>query len=330
MTKYKKLLGIGALCIICTFQAFGQGCSDAGFCTMGAMRPSQIYTRKINFKLRAVEFNYYSGSTTLTPRVSAATVDFTFGINDKTSMQVKVPYVWIDGSLGNTAGVGDLSISFTRNIFSNEKYHINATIGGKIPTTNSDQDENVNEEFISDGIPTNQDLPMYYQTSLGSYDIVAGASLISKKWMFATGIQIALSENENDFRYGHWQNYFDLNYLNEYDLSNNLKRGADFMIRAERAFHFSNVDIRLGILPIFRFTKDEILDVIPSSDTFNERIKVDGTTGLALTGLFNAAYHFNTKNSVKFMYGYKFVDRDVNPDGLTRDDVVSLAYVVRF
>ncbi len=325
-----KLLGVLILVIVCSYQTYSQGCSDAGFCTMGAMRPSQIYTRKINFKLRAMEFNYYTGSTSLTPRVSAATVDFTFGINEKTSMQVKVPYMWIDGSLGNTSGIGDLSLSFTRNIYSNERFHINATIGGKIPTNNSDVDENVNEEFISDGIPTNQDLPMYYQTSLGSYDIVAGASLISKKWMFATGIQIALNENENDFRYGHWQNYFDPNYLRDYDLANNLRRGADFMVRAERAFHFSNVDIRIGILPIFRFTKDEILDVDPNSDTFNERIKLDGTTGLALTGLFNAAYHFNTNNSVKFMYGLKFVERDVNPDGLTRDDVISLAYVIRF
>lgn len=330
MLRKLQLVVLVVLSMVCTLQTYGQGCSDAGFCTMGAMRPSQIYTRKINFKLRAVEFNYSTGSTPLTPRVNAATVDFTFGINDKTSMQVKVPYVWVNGSLGNTSGVGDLSLSFTRNIYSNEKFHINATLGGKIPTNNGDKDEDVNEEFISDGIPINQDLPMYYQTSLGSYDIVAGASMISKKWMFATGIQIALNENENDFRFGHWQNYFDPPYLRTYDLANNLKRGTDIMFRAERAFHFSNVDIRVGILPIFRITKDEILDVRASSDTFNERIKLDGTTGLALTGLLNAAYHFNANNSVKFLYGFKFVDRDVNPDGLTRDDVLSLAYVIRF
>ncbi|MEL7003963.1 MAG: hypothetical protein AAFN93_14670 [Bacteroidota bacterium] len=325
-----KLLGIMALLMACSYQNYGQGCSDAGFCTMGAMRPSQIYTRKINFKLREVEFNYSRSSTPLTPTISAATVDFTFGINDKTSMQVKVPYVWVDGSLGNTAGVGDLSVSFTRNVYSNEQFHINATLGGKIPTNNGDLDEDVNEEFISDGIPTNQDLPMYYQTSLGSYDIVGGGSLISKKWMFAAGFQIALTENQNDFRFGHWQNYFDPPYLRDYDLANDLKRGTDIMIRAERAFHFSNVDIRLGVLPIFRITEDEILDVNPASETFNERIKVDGTTGLALTSLLNVAYHFNAYNSVKLLYALKITDRDVNPDGLTRDDVFSLAYVIRF
>ena len=329
MGKFARFIVVLSLGMMCFYEGYSQGCSDAGFCSMGAMRPSQIYTRKINFKLRALEINYYTGSTTLSPRVSAATADFTFGINDLTSVQIKLPYMWIDGNLGSTSGLGDISVSFTRNIYSNEEFHINATLGGKIPTNDSDSDEGGILRWTTDGQP--HQLPMYYQTSLGSYDIVAGASLISKKWMFATGIQVALNENKNDFRFGHWLNYEDVEgYLLEHDLANNLKRGTDIMFRAERAFHFSNVDIRLGVLPIFRITKDEILDIRQSSPTFNERIKLDGTTGLALTGLFNAAYHFNTKHSVKFLYGFKFIDRDVNPDGLTRDDVASLAYVIRF
>ena len=41
--------------------SFGQGCSDAGFCSMGAMRPSQVYNKKINFKLKELEVGYYRG-----------------------------------------------------------------------------------------------------------------------------------------------------------------------------------------------------------------------------------------------------------------------------
>lgn len=305
----------------------GQGCSDAGFCSMGAMRPSQVYTRKLNFKLRALEFSYYNGKTTLTPKVKVATLDFTFGITEKTNFQVKVPYQWVKGNLGNTSGLADLSLSLTHNVYSTEKYHVNATLGFKIPTNNADKDENVNSEFLTDQSPdAKADLPMYYQTSLGTFDLVLGGSLITKEWMFAAGLQAPLSHsNENNFRHIEWVNYPDPNYLMDNPIATDLKRGTDVMVRAERAFHFSNLDIRLGVLPIFRISKDQIRDV-----NTGEYKKLDGTTGLALTTLLHVAYHFNTKHTVKFLYGKKLTDRELNPDGLTRDHVVSMSYVITF
>jgi hypothetical protein len=326
MLKF-KLLTTGFVGLLFVANSYGQGCSDAGFCTMGAMRPSQIYTKAINFKLRSAELTYGTAKTTLSPKIKVVTLDLNFGINEKTSFQIKLPYQWVNGNLGQTSGVSDISYSFTRNVHSTEKYHINATLGGKIPTNKSDLDSEVNAEHITTGLPsgTSTDLPMYYQTSLGSYDLVAGGSLISKKWMFAAGVQIALTENENDFRWGQWGNYPDNNYLEDNALANNLKRGTDIMLRVERAFHFSNVDIRLGVLPIYRITKDEVYNF-----NTDKREKVDKTTGLALTALLNVAYHFNTNHSIKLLYGKKLVDRDVNPDGLTRENVATLSYVVRF
>lgn len=320
----KKLLLLLFLVPV-SFYAQGQGCSDAGFCSMGAMRPSQVYTKAINFKLRALEFSYYKGETTLTPTVNAATLDFTFGINEKTNVQFKLPYQWVKGSLGETSGIADLSLSISRNLHSTDKYHINGTIGAKIPTNNGDIEDGANTEFFSDGV-SSTDLPMYYQTSLGTFDLVLGASLISKDWMFAAGLQAPLSHNnKNQFRWSDWSNYPSQDYLTSNFLATDLKRGTDVMVRAERAFHFSNLDIRLGLLPIFRITKDQIKDPVSG-----EYVKLEGTTGMALTALLNVAYHFNTKHSVKLLYGQKITDRDVNPDGLTRDNVISLGYVVTF
>ncbi|MCR9254272.1 MAG: transporter [bacterium] len=313
---------IVVLFFVSTSELLAQGCSDAGFCTMGAMRPAQVYNKKLNFKLRALAIDYYYGNTTLSPEINAVTADFTFGLSAKSSFQVKLPYVWVSGNLGETTGLGDISLSFTRNMYSSENFHINATLGAKIPTGKSDQ------EFSSEN--GSGDLPMYYQTSLGSYDAIAGMSMISRKWMFATGIQIALTENENDFRWGEWSGYPSQSYLLDHALANNLKRGVDVMFRVERTFLYSKFDFRLGLLPIFRVTKDEILDIIPGSPTNGERIKVEGTTGLAMSGIAGAAYHFNTKNSLKLTYGVKIDQRDVNPDQLTRDWITSVAYVIRF
>ena len=324
--KVHQLLLTG-LIIFSAQSVFAQGCSDAGFCTMGAMKPSQVYTRKINFKLRSAELSYGRAKTTLSPVITAVTADLTFGLNEKTSFQFKLPYYWVSGNLGETSGLSDISYSFTRNMYSTEKFHINATLGGKIPTNKSDLDSEVEQQFLSDGLAAgaSTDLPMYYQTSLGSWDVVAGGSYISQKWMFATGIQIALTENENEFRWSQWQNYPSESYLNSHPHAINLKRGVDVMLRAERAFHFSKWDIRAGLLPIFRVTKDERTNAMTGA-----REKVDGSTGMALTAIASVAYHFNTNNSATLLYGHKITDREVNPDGLTRHNVMSIGYVVRF
>src|SRR5436190_19795293 len=80
---------------------FAQGCSDAGFCTMGAMKPDQPFNKKIELKLRSMEVSFYRGTTTFTPIVYVATADMNFSLNAKTSFQVKLPYQAVQRRLSN-------------------------------------------------------------------------------------------------------------------------------------------------------------------------------------------------------------------------------------
>jgi hypothetical protein len=299
--------------------AFSQGCSDAGFCTMGAMKPDQTYSKKIDFKLRSFELNYYHGKSTLTPVITMYNAEMNFGINSNYSFQLKVPYQIVEGKLGNTKGVGDLSFSLSRGISLKKGYNLGLTLGGKIPTGKSDI-EVENSPFGSG------DLPMYYQISLGTYDMVAGASIINDKWLFATGIQIPLiHQNENDFRWGKWPDYPKPAYINKYPLSNDLKRGTDVMLRAERNFRFINFNAGTGLLAIYRVSKDEIYNF-----KTDERVELDNTTGLVLNWLVNFGYNFNINHSIKLIGGLKLKDRKMNPDGLSRKHVISTSYVYRF
>ncbi|MEQ9303090.1 MAG: hypothetical protein RJQ14_04175 [Marinoscillum sp.] len=315
-----RLFFTSLILMICS-KAISQGCSDAGFCTMGAMKPDQAYSKKIDFKLRSLELNYYRGESLLTPVITMLTADMTFGLNDFYSIQIKAPYQMVDGNLGQTAGLGDLSISASRTIPLSNGHAIGITLGGKIPSGKSDI-ENRDTEFGVGG-----DLPMYYQLSLGTYDLVMGASYINEKWLFATGLQApVIHQNQNDFRWGQWADYPDFEgYLKDYTLANDLKRGSDVMLRAERNFRFINYNFGIGALAIYRITKDEVYN-------FNEdrREKLDGTTGLAFNMLANFGYNFSVNHSIKLIYGHKFVDREVNPDGLTRHSVTSVSYVYRF
>jgi len=186
-----------ALVIFClahlSFPAFPQGCSDAGFCTMGAMKPDQTYNKKIALRLRTVELSFYRGTTTLTPVIYVATADLNFTLNPKNTFQVKIPYQHVEGRLAKTSGMSDFSICFTRNLYASDRFDLNLSLGGKIPSNRSDFS-------TSEG----NALPMYYQTSLGTYDLISGISLINRKWLFATGIQIPLNGNNNHFDWHRW------------------------------------------------------------------------------------------------------------------------------
>lgn len=300
-----------------------QGCSDAGFCTMGAMKPDQPFNKKINFKLRSIEVSYYRGQSTLTPVITVANIDASIGVTNNLGVQIKIPYQWTDGNFGKTSSLGDLSFSATQRLLDKEKFDLNASIGFKVPTNSSDIKSSGARHPLSEG----KVLPMYYQTSLGSYDIIAGGSLISSKWLLATGIQAALTANNNTFKWGDWNPpvYPNQEYVQEYDRATKLKRGADVMLRVERNFRFSNFSFNIGALAIYRITKDQIQDLNTA-----EYVKLDNTTGLAFTLLNSFTYQFDTSNSLKIAYGHKITDREVNPDGLTRKNVLIIAYGFRF
>lgn len=305
--------------IICTIilllfshSIFSQGCSDAGFCTMGAMKPDQPFNKKIEVKLRSIELSFYRGTTNLTPVIYVASADLNFSLNGKTSLQIKLPFQAVQGRLANTSDLGDISLCLTRNLYKSEQFDINFSLGGKIPTNKSNKE--------TDGLP----LPMYYQTSLGTYDFIAGISFISRNWLFATGIQHPFNSNENQFLWSAWNGTSEEAYINKYNQAKGLKRGTDVMVRIERNWRFSRLNFSAGLLPIFRINNDEI------SQLNGDRVHPQGAKGLAMSAICTVGYGFNVKSGVKLLLGHKIVQRDNNPDGLTREFVSTLGYYHRF
>jgi hypothetical protein len=290
---------------------------------MGAMKPDQPFNKKIKVKLRSMELSFYRGTTTLTPIVYVATADMNFSLNRKTTFQLKVPFQHVEGRLAKTSSLSDLSLCFTRNIYSSDQFDLNLSVGGKIPTNNSDFSD-------SEGNP----LPMYYQTSLGTWDLISGLSLINKHWLIATGIQLPLNENKNNFDWHRWdQNSSDLDYVKEYPNATHLKRGTDVMLRVERNFRFSRLNFSVGLLPIYRITPDVYTSFSGSRisrKTLNGIEVGDKAVGLALSWITTIGYNFNVRSGIKMLIGHKVRQREYSPDGLTRELVTSFTYIYRF
>jgi hypothetical protein len=295
-------------------KGLSQGCSDAGFCTMGAMRPNQHYSSKTSLKLRSVDFSQYIGFTKFGDIILNYTLDANVSIGNRNTFQVKLPYQFVYGSLANTNGTGDVSLSFTRNIIAKPRYQINASVGTKIPTM-------VPNLKSADDRP----LPMYYQTSLGTYDIIAGISFITRNWLIATGYQQALNHVSNEFTWGAWSTSEHKEKSLDYPVSKDVLRGKDIMLRVERNFRSTKFNTYIGLLGIYRITEDEVFSV-PDKKILPKK----GTDGLALTGLMGVGYNISTKVTIKAMVGAKITNRVINPDGLSRDFVQTLGIEYKF
>ena len=295
------------------YYANSQGCSDAGFCTMGAMKPNQNF-RKFKAKVVSVELGQYYGYTKFQTHVFTSYIDVNIGLGTKTSMQVKIPYTVVRGELGSAHSFSDISFSATRNVVRKDKYQINVTVGGKIPTNNGNLPSNIYDHKV---------MPMYYQTSLGTYDIVSGGSLITKKWLFAAGYQQPLNSNKNTFSHQLWTGEDPA--ATEYPNTINLKRGNDVMVRVERNFRSSKFNGYVGLLPIWRINKDVATDPVTGA-----RVTEPGSDGLTLNGLTGVGYNLSARSSLKFLFAYAIHSRPHNPDGLSRIFVSTISYEIRF
>jgi hypothetical protein len=286
---------------------------------MGAMKPDQKFNKGLQVKLRSLELSHYVARDKFEDAIMATTADLNVGIGKDYTFQFKIPYMVVLSRLTNTHGVGDISLSLSRNIVNQENFQINGTIGAKIPTGKSDVRS-------SEGLP----LPMYLQPTLGTFDLVAGASFLSRGWLVAVGVQQPLAHtNDNQFLWEEWEGNPKFNTAFPFPQSRGLRRQADVMLRIEKNIRFSKFNVHIGLLEIHRFKEDKVLlkDLETGQDIERE---VAGSNGSALSLIVGGTYHFNTKSAIKLIFGDRLLQRDKNPDGLSREQVYQLAYQINF
>ncbi len=295
----KILIWFIAVLFFTAWDVYGQGCSDAGACSIGSMDDIEGENQPTKFKL-SYDQNFGLGEKFILISTTSIIVEHRF--LKSTSFVVRVPFIFTTGNLGNTTGIGDVLVSFIQQLFHGQNSQLGILVGGKLRTNNSD--------FTFAGEP----LPMAYQTSLGTYDIIIGAQYIYKTWDFYLAYQHPFGRNNN--QYLHPEGETDEKKL--YYESAQLRRGDDIALRVQKTFFLKNdQNLQPGIMPIYRLQKSEIIrneipEILQGSDglTFNLFLtyskKLKGNTTLSLTGAF------------------PIIDKAYRADGLTRNFVFSL------
>ncbi|MCG8477157.1 MAG: hypothetical protein MI784_16950 [Cytophagales bacterium] len=303
-----KLLGIVCL-LLAHLQIRGQGCSDAGVCTAPSLHSAQRPGEYQNTVKLAATFGAADEGTA----VFSPTLYMNWAIAEKTQLQARLPYHIISGDLADVSGLGDITLNIAQQLYNAKGYQVQASAGIKLPTNDADKTE--------DGRP----LPMVYQTSLGTVDLLLGASVNYKQWMLGIGYQQPLTDaNKNGFLTQTWIADQSFSDAREYENSRDLERKGDLVLRVQRNFKFRKLNLSASLLPILHLGKDSYLD---ASGT---RREIDGSDGLTLNATVNAAFKLAKHIDLNVLLASPLAVRDHRPDGLTRAFVISPSLTYRF
>lgn len=220
-------------------------------------------------------------------------------------LQTKLTANYATGNLGQAIGLGDLFISGTRTFIGTTGWNTSITLGAKVPLNTGN--------LKNDG----KSLPMQYQSSLGTLDLITGLSIANKNFQFAAGLQQPLTGiNRNNFLPA----YLNTDEADTYPPSNDFNRKADVLVRTVYTFALSKkVSVNTGLLGIYHVDDDTYVD----GNVSNDPLFIQGSRGLTLNATLAATWTINATLSLGIAAGTPLLYRDVRPDGLTRSIVVS-------
>ncbi|CAN5674896.1 hypothetical protein BH10BAC3_BH10BAC3_19990 [soil metagenome] len=305
--RSKYLPAIAVLtCLTYVNKTSSQGCSDAGFCSVGALKHQQIAAIDDSIKGKhqlSLVSSFGLGDEQVLVFTPALQYDYT--ASKKLSLQAKLTAGYASGNLGSAAGLGDIFLTGSYLFPLKKSWTITTTAGVKLPLNQSNLE--------SDG----RSFPMQYQSSLGTIDAIGGITLSNNKWQFSTAIQQPLSGiNRNHFLPVYWDKEEAANYPS----TNDFNRKGDVLLKLGRNFTVNKkLTINAGLLNIFHLGKDKYID----ANVSNKPISINGSEGLTLN--LTGACWWQIGNNLKLGItgGVPLVVRDVRPDGLTRSFVLS-------
>lgn len=314
MIKY-FLITISIVLLLNSNHIFAQGCSDAGICTTGALNPENDNERHSYIKNKfTIDYMLYYQIYKETHHEQGITIGFNYHLNNRNSFQIKTAYSMRESPLTTTNGIGDITLAYSYALLQSDKWQISTVIGSKIPTSSATSSLN--------DLP----LPMFYNTSLGTYDALFGIAITSKAWHLSFGIQQPLNTLEDhEYDPDYWENEPNYQWMkNWYTASRHLDRKTDISGRLKYTLRTSKWSISPSVLAIYKIERTYI------ESLNNGNYNLDGSEGLTVNALFEASYNFSPHLSIGGIAAYATQQRPFNPDGLARDYVINLLIKQQF
>ncbi|WP_461074563.1 hypothetical protein [Spirosoma flavus] len=297
--KTKYLVLILAILTNSYHLSFSQGCSDAGFCTIGALK-SHLKTDSTRQKL---SFLLPVGIGDQSVLIITPSLQYDRQLSSRWAIQTKLTANYAKGDLGQATGLGDLFLAGIYTLNGTSRWSTALTLGLKLPLT------------TSNGKSHGYSLPMTYQSSLGTVDLIMGVSVNSTRWQLSVGWQQPLSgANANTFL-----PTADMRLTAAaYPPSNQFSRQADVLGRAAYTLlSQGKLKLSVGLLGIYHVADDTY------QTAAQHTLPIYGSQGLTLNTTVAGWWFLSPRIRMGITAGSPLVVRKIRPDGLTRSLVVS-------
>ena len=286
-----------------TVQLVAQGCSDAGACTMHGLGPEAGADRA-------------GLKTTISIGGFVGTADYDIGVaggHVAVSRQFTDALV-VDLKLTSLAQSGnDISVFGLSDVFVNATYDLDSsiafTVGAKIPLTDGGASLNA--------LP----LPMDYQSSLGTMDLIVGVKYSIQRLQIVGAYQQPLTQNSNTFQASL---YPSTSVLSTIQSTNDFFRQPDVLLRVSYPLAIGDAwVITPSVLPIYHLANDRYTD---EQGVVRD---IEGSQGLTLNGNVYVDVAVSAQHALQFNIGMPFIVREARPDGLTRGFIATVQYSFR-
>lgn len=283
--------------------AAAQGCSDAGICSIAGKDNTEgnLFRNRIElvglFGAGQADVTYFS------PQLS-----YTRQWNRQFALTTRITFNVAQGSFGTRGTFGDAYLIGNYLWKMKNSAQWSSQLGLKFPFTSANLKINGNS------------LPMDYQASLGTFDLLAGTNLRYKSWDFNAALQVPVFNlNRNSY-------FREFSGTDAFVSTNLLVRQPDALLRVGYSYPTPNkkFTFRPSLLGILHLGEDNFENI------YGIRERIAGSGGLTLNGNLVGVYRLDAKNSIEASVATPFIVREVRPDGLTRSFTAALTYSVSF
>ncbi len=288
-------------CLIPTVQLRAQGCSDAGFCTLQSIKPTAEDSASMGL-LNSLKVGGSYGKGDYGVKAWAGYLEFDRSVSPDLEVSGKLTFASQSGSSATSTGISDLFLSANHRVLN----AASVTLGVKIPLNEANK--------TLDG----RSLPMDYQTSLGTLDLIIGIGYRAGATSFQAAIQQPLSNNGNGFLASEYPPGSEFSVIPS---TNMFVRRGDVLLRASHRVSLTDGwTVTPGILPIYHLSDDRY------TDAGGVERDISGSKGLTLNGILFVEYFPGGADALELTFGVPFITRDSRPDGLTRSYVIGVEY----
>lgn len=299
----KKLLLSSALTVV-SFMMYAQGCSDAGFCTLEGLMPL-LHKPGKNLK-NQIKLGGFYGSADNNITVYGNYLEYRHQLNAKLNFNAKLNALGQSGKDITVFGLSDIILTSNYKASNN----LGLTLGLKLPLMAADRTFNE--------LP----LPMDYQSSLGTSDLIFGLSYQIKKWQITAAIQQPLSQNSNQFLSNDYPQASELATIQS---TREFQRAGDLLSRLSYPFQLRpKLKFTPGLLAIYHLANDRY------TNAFGQEVEIVNSQGLTLNANLYLDYKLSAVSWLQVNAGFPFLVREARPDGLTRSRIANLEYRLSF